>query len=503
MDEVTDWSAQWAMYAPDRMAFRDGDTGDSLTFTALDAGGSQLALALLGEWGLTPGDRIAILAENCLAYPLLFAAAQKAGFILVPINYRLSPPEVAFILGDADPAMVIVEPCFDALLSTTVLPERVHRLPLADVYAISQSVHPRQDRPVIAPDDPIFILYTSGTTGFPKGALYTHKMLFWNSVNTALSLVVNTESRTVNVMPPFHTGGWNVLLTPFLHRGGYTCLLRKFDAGRLLKVVEAEKATVLMAVPTMLRMMADDPAFATADFDALRYVIVGGEPLSPELIKRWHDRGVPIRQGFGMTEVGPNLFSLHQDDADRKRGSIGRPNFYVQTKIVDAEGRTCPANQAGELWLRGPMTTPGYWRNPEATKKAFAGEWFRTGDIVRRDEDGYFFVAGRLKEMYISGGENVYPAEVERWLEAHPAIREAAVVGVADERWGEVGYAYWVPESEVAEVGEDQLVAHCRRGLARFKVPKYFTKVEELPKNATGKIDKVTLQEQAKESVSQ
>jgi fatty-acyl-CoA synthase len=501
MHEVTDWSARWAMYSPDRIAFKDGDSGDTLSFAALDYGGSQLAHALLGKWGLSMGDRIAVLAENCLAYPLLFAAAQKTGLILVPINYRLSPPEVAFILGDADPKLVVVEPHFDDLLSATTLKPGVHRLPLEKVYSLSEGRHPEIHWPKVVPDAPIFILDTSGTTGFPKGALYTHRMLFWNSVNTALSLVVNTESKTVNVMPPFHTGGWNVLLTPFLHRGAYTCLLRKFDPTRLIKVIAEEGATILMAVPTMLRMMADDPAFAKADFSALRYVIVGGEPLSPELITRWHGRGVPVRQGFGMTEVGPNLFSLHQDDADRKRGSIGRPNYYVQTRIVDEDGADCPVNQPGELWLKGPMTTPGYWQHPEATKQAFAGEWFRTGDIVRCDEEGCFFVAGRLKEMFISGGENVYPAEVERWLETHPSISEAAVVGVADDRWGEVGHAFLVGEDDAALANNEKLVAYCRRGLAKFKVPKYFTLLAELPKNATGKIDRKSLRQQAEGGV--
>lgn len=497
MYAATDWSARWATYAPDRIAFKDGDTGETLSFAKLNAGGGRLASFLLGELGLAGGDRIAILAENCLAYPLLFVAAQKAGLILVPINYRLSPPEVAFILEDAQPRVVIVEPQFDHLLSGATPDTEVKRIPLSAIYDFANGEYHQVRFPEIFPEAPIFILYTSGTTGFPKGALYTHQMLFWNSVNTALSLVVNTESRTVNVMPPFHTGGWNVLLTPFLHRGGYTCLLRKFDAARLIRMLAEERATVLMAVPTMLRMMADDPAFATADFGALRYVIVGGEPLSPELIDVWHELGVPVRQGFGMTEVGPNLFSLHQDDADRKRGSIGRPNFYVETRIVDQDGADCPVNEPGELWLRGPVVTPGYWGNAVATKKAFSGEWFRTGDIVRCDKEGYFFVSGRLKEMYISGGENVYPAEVERWLETHPVISEAAVVGVADERWGEVGHAFWVgaPDAELPD--EAQLVAHCRGGLARFKVPKYFTALKELPKNATGKIDRKSLQERA------
>jgi fatty-acyl-CoA synthase len=244
----------------------------------------------------------------------------------------------------------------------------------------------------------------------------------------------------------------------------------------------------------MLRLLADDPAFKTVNLTNLRYIIVGGEPLPLPVIEEWHRRGIPIRQGFGMTEVGPNLFSLHQDDATRKIGSIGRPNFYVETRIVDEDGADCASGTPGELLLRGPMTTPGYWQDKAASAKALQGGWFRTGDVVKQDDEGYFYVVGRLKEMYISGGENVYPAEVERWLEKHPDIIDVAVIGVPDEKWGEVGSAFFVPLPGRSPSIE-RLSDFCRKGLARYKVPKHFTAVRELPKNATGKIDRRALTE--------
>jgi fatty-acyl-CoA synthase len=345
----------------------------------------------------------------------------------------------------------------------------------------------------VGEDHPAFILYTSGTTGFPKGAIYSHKMLFWNSINTAMSLIINTESGTVNVMPPFHTGGWNVLTTPFLHHGAYTVLMRKFDPEQVLQLLQEERATLFMGVPTILKMMADAPGFEAAEFPDLHYLIVGGEPMPIPLIEKWDEKGVPVRQGYGMTEVGPNLFSLHQADAIRKKGSIGRPNFYVQTRIVDAQGQDVAPGTPGELWLKGPMVTPGYWQNEAATQKSITDGWFHTGDMVRADEGHYFFVVDRIKNMYISGGENVYPAEVERVLQAHPAVAEAAVIGVPDEKWGESGRAFVVLHATGKSEEAETLRAHCKAHLAKFKVPRDIVFLDELPKNDTGKINRAAL----------
>ncbi|MCP9234976.1 class I adenylate-forming enzyme family protein [Lewinella sp. JB7] len=487
----TDWTARWARYTPDRIAVSDGQ--ESLSYAELHRSGRQLA-RLLADRGLRKGDRIAVIAENDLSYVLLFVAAQKAGFVLVPINYRLSGREVNSILADADPALIVYQESYHHLL-----PVARADVPTVGRYELRQLGEAGEggDTEWTPPEsptatDPIFILYTSGTTGLPKGVLYTHRMLFWNSENTVLSLGIGPATRTLNVMPPFHTGGWNVLTTPLLHRGGYTRLLRRFDAAEVLRLFATERATVFMAVPTMVRLLADDPAFASADLSHLRYLVVGGEPLAPTLIERWHDRGVPIRQGFGMTEVGPNLFSLHEDDALDRKGSIGRPNFYVRTRVVGDDGTDCRPGEAGELWLRGPMTTPGYWRNSAATEKVFDGGWFRTGDVVRRDAEDYFYVVGRIKEMYISGGENVYPAEVERYLETHPAVAEAVVVGVTDPCWGEVGHAYLVLV-ERHSTTKQEISDYCRLGLAGFKVPKRITLVDALPRNSTGKVDRRAL----------
>lgn len=497
----TDWLSRWALYRPEQAAFRDYERGRVLTYGELHQRAEALAAHLLHELGLERGDRVAVLAENGLEYQLLFGAAQKTGLILVPLNYRLTGAELDYLLGDAEPRLFIVADKYAQVVDTAPRAEGVaHRWSLEQVWTYSEPSSTTEPLAALelASDDPIFILYTSGTTGFPKGALYTHNMLFWNSINTALSLVVNSESRTVNCMPPFHTGGWNVLTTPFLHHGGYTCLLRQFDAATVLRALAEERATLFMGVPTMLKMMADLPEFATADLSSLLYVIVGGEPMPIPLIERWQAKGVAIRQGYGMTEVGPNLTSLHQDDSVRKKGSIGRPNFYVQTRIVDEDGRECGAGQAGELLLKGPMVTPGYWRNPQATAAARYDGWFRTGDRVLADEEGYLYVVDRLKNMFISGGENVYPAEVERILVTHPAVAEAVVIGVPDTQWGEVGRAFVVARPG-KRIDDADILRHCRELLARFKVPKAVVVLDSLPKNSTGKIDRQALRQQLTE----
>ncbi|MBR9974627.1 MAG: AMP-binding protein, partial [Bacteroidetes bacterium] len=233
-------------------------------------------------------------------------------------------------------------------------------------------------------------------------------------------------------------------------------------------------------------------AFAGASLRTVRYAIVGGEPMPVDLIRTWQEKGVPIRQGYGLTEFGPNVFSLNEQDAERKIGSIGFPNFYIDTRIVDAQGRDLPPGEVGELLLRGPVCTPGYWNNPDATAEAIRDGWLHTGDLVRRDDEGYHYVVDRIKDMYISGAENVYPAEIERVLREHPAVRAAAVIGVPDERWGEAGKAFVVLDAD-ATVGEEEILSWCRERLAKYKIPKYVVFLDALPESDSGKILKKQL----------
>jgi fatty-acyl-CoA synthase len=286
-----------------------------------------------------------------------------------------------------------------------------------------------------------------------------------------------------------------VLTTPFFHRGGKLVFIKKFDGEQILKLSETHKATLLFGVPTTMDMMSRSDLFKSVDLASLRYAIVGGEPMPIDLIHKWHEKGIAIRQGYGLTEFGPNVFSLNQEDAIRKIGSIGFPNFYSEAKIVDDEGNELGHNQIGELVLRGPMCMSGYWKNEKATKETIKNGWLHTGDLVKKDDEGYFYVVGRKKDMYKSGGENVYPPELEQVMRQIPGVREVAVIGVPDAKWGEVGKAFIVKETSSSELTNEIINEFCSKNLAKFKIPKYFVFVPDLPKGDSGKILKRKLLE--------
>ncbi|MCR4416267.1 MAG: long-chain fatty acid--CoA ligase [Ignavibacteria bacterium] len=492
-----DWTSKWAVYYPEKIAIKEFETGRTLTYRQLNNIANYLSNYFLNELELKTGDRIVILAENSLEHIVLFSVAQKTGLILVPLNYRLASREIDYQLNDSKPQLIIYEEKYfnsiSELKSFQVIRNKIDFNSFISLNEKEKN-HEHLFKSIENFDEnhPLFILYTSGTTGVPKGALYTHKMLFWNSINTALRLDITSNDRSVSCTPMFHTGGWNVIPTPFLHHGAYVCLMKKFDPEIVLKLLEEEKATMFMAVPTMLSMMAQSSYFEKVDLSSVKYFIIGGEPMPLPLIEIWHKKGVPIRQGYGLTEVGPSVTSLHQDDAVRKIGSIGKINFYLKYKIVDDNGEEVKQGEVGEFILKGPSVTPGYWNNPEATKESLKDGWFYTGDLVREDDEGFLYVVDRKKNMFISGGENVYPAEIEKFLYTHPLIQEVAVIGVPDEKWGEVGKAF-IKLKEGASISSEELRKYCEGNLARYKIPKYFEMIDEIPKSETGKIDRKTL----------
>jgi fatty-acyl-CoA synthase len=318
-------------------------------------------------------------------------------------------------------------------------------------------------------------------------------MLHWNSLNTTLRLNVQSNDAAVIFLPLFHTGGWNVLSTPFFHRGAKVILTKKFDGDQILSLTERFNCTLIFGVPTTMDMMARSQKFQTALLNSVRYAIVGGEPMPLDLIDTWHSKGVPVRQGYGLTEFGPNVFSLNEEHAKAKQGSVGFPNFYIEAKVCDDAGQSVNANEIGELWLRGPSCMTGYFNNPKATQDTLTADgWLKTGDLVRQDSEGFFYVVGRKKEMYKSGGENVYPAEVERVIQKIQGVREVAVIGIPDPKWGEVGKAFIALEKST-ELSEEDVVNYCQQHLAKFKVPKQVQFLASLPKTDSGKIQKTKL----------
>ncbi len=487
-DIRTDWLGRWALYAPDRAALVDPEAGRTITYAEADARARRAARWLREAHGVAAGDRVALVAPNELDAVLLFFAVRRLGAILVPVNWRLAPPEVAHVLRDAAPRVVVAHETHaalaDAARATLDAPPPV--APFDQMTAAMDAGEPLDDD-AGSFDAPCMILYTSGTTGAPKGAVLTNRSVFWNAVNSTLRLNLTDADRTAIFAPLFHTGGWHVLTTPLLHAGGTVYLMRRFEPDAVLRLCDDAGLTILFGVPTMMAALHGAPAFADARLDTVRYAIVGGEPMPVPLIHEWQAKGVPVRQGYGLTEFGPNVFSLPEADAVRKAGSIGFPNFYVDIRIVGPDGADVTDGEVGELLLRGPAAMDGYWQNPAATAETIVDGWLRTGDLVRRDAEGYVYVAGRTKEMFISGAENVYPAEVEAALAQHPAVAAVAVVGVPDARWGEVGHAVVVLRDD-AEVSAADLRAFCDGRLARFKIPKHITFTDALPVSDSGKV---------------
>jgi fatty-acyl-CoA synthase len=458
--------AERARLAPHRVAIEAA--GRKWTYAELDARSNELARSL------EPGSRVSTLTANSAEHVALFFACAKAGAILHPISWRLAPAEIAYQLDDAEPAVFLVE--------------EEHR-PLAEAGLELATVRPALELPprsagarAPAPDDPLLLIYTSGTTGQPKGALLTHANCFWTNLSFDLATGLTADDVVLQVLPQFHCGGWNVQPLLAWWKGARVVIERSFGAARALELIEQRGVTTMMGVPANYLFMAQEPRFAETDLSSLRLAVVGGAPMPVPLLDLWAERGVEIVQGYGLTEAAPNVLCLPPEDARRKAGSAGRPYPYVE----------CRLSEQSELLVRGPNVFPGYWRNSEATAAAFRDGWLATGDLAECDDEGDYWIRGRLKDLVVSGGENVYPAEIEAVLHDHPDVVEAAVIGVPDERWGEVCAAFVVLR---LPLGEEELAEHCRTRLARFKVPKSFHVVDELPRNSLGKVVKSELRQ--------
>ena len=345
-------------------------------------------------------------------------------------------------------------------------------------------------------DDIATILYTSGTTGHPKGAIITHGMRFWNAVNESGPTRATADSACLVALPQFHAAGLETFANPLFHHGGRVLVMRTFDPVQTLGLLtDAEIGiTLFLGAPAHYLFMSQLPGFQTASFDERLLAGIAAAPAPLPQLRLWEERGLALQQGYGMTETNGLIMMMDPADRSRKAGSVGKPCLHVDIRLVRTDGSDPHVGEMGEVWVKGPVVTPGYWKNDEANHTAFSDGWFRTGDAAKRDEDGFYYVVDRWKDMFISGGENVYPAEVEEVLVKVPGIAEAAVIGVPDERWGEVGRAILALKPGSA-VTEEDIMRHCNDNLARYKQPRSIRFVDSLPRNATGKVHKPTLRQ--------
>jgi len=499
-----DWLSRWAEIDPEREALIDGATGRAWTWAQLDSRASRLAGALASRFGVGRGDRVALIANNAPeVFEVLFACA-RIGAVFVPFNWRLAVPELVDIARDCTPTVMVYDDAWAGAADVVMSEARIKGgvtfgatgRPGVLAYEAAIEAYAPAATVQVALEDLAMILYTSGTTGLPKGVMLSWQQIVFNSVNTTLACDLTVNDRCLAFLPLFHTGGINCLATPLFHRGGSVVVMPRFDAAEALAIMERYGVTITVAVPVMYQMLMD-AGLATRELPRLSTLLCGGAPCPHSLIEQYLELGYNFRQGYGLTEVGPNCFSLHPSDVRRKIGSVGRPIFHSAARVVLDDGTEAAADVIGELWLRGPHVTLGYWNKPEATAAVLDAEgWFHTGDYVKRDAAGYFQIAGRKKDMFISGGENVYPAEVENALAAHPGVAEVCVLGVPDARWGEVGLAVIVPRPEVTIAMDDAALKQwMRERLAPYKVPKHWRLVDELPKNSSGKVVKAAVKQ--------
>jgi fatty-acyl-CoA synthase len=501
---AADWASHHARARPDAVAVASADTGEQVTWRELEARVGHTAAGLRGA-GLAGGDRIAVIADND---PRVFEfqfAAMRAGVVVVPLNWRLAVAEMSHQCADADVLAIAHDDAWASAAGEVAALSGIGRL-LA-MERLSEHADPPMGPQEHDPDTVTHILYTSGTTGRPKGAMVSHASIMWNAFNiVGATQIAAPGVHMLNPMPLFHAGGLNVLSNPILLFGGRVTTMARWDPAAILAYIgdTANGVTHLTTAPPLLQMLVDDPSFAATDLSTMRKMVIGGGACTPELLRTFAAKGIELHPQYGGTETGPPALVL-EDGLDRAMtGTCGKPVIHTRVRLVDPDTLADVApGEVGEIWLKGPAVTPGYWKLPnteralgerEIDTEHFVDGWFRTGDAARCDEEGYYYISGRFKDMYKSGGENVYAAEVENVLVDLPGVAEVAVIGVPDPKWGEVGLAVVVP-APGAEVTIEDLRAACEGRLARYKHPRHLELTDALERNVTGKVSKPALAE--------
>ena len=498
MSDISRWIDRHADFDPAKPALVFGDR--RISYAELSADISATARALKHTCGIARGDRVAFLGFNGPEFLILMFACARLGAMFIPLNWRLAPPEHAFILQNAAAKLAVCEPEFtehmaglrkdvpDCLFAATHSPpEGWMSLAVARSEAGGDDANPH-----VGPDTPLLLVYTSGTTGTPKGAVLTQAAVQGNAFNSLHMHDMTSTDRVLTVLPMFHVGGLNIQTTPALYAGATVILHAKFDPGAVLTAIEDEEPTLMVLVPATIAALAAHPRWHDTTLNSLRAVTTGSSIVPLHLLHAFHHRGVPVLQVYGSTETGPVSAYLRIRDAVRKEGSAGKTALHCRVRIVDEEDRDVAAGVSGEILVQGPNVMFEYWGDTEATAEALRDGWFHTGDIAYRDEEGYLFVNDRKKDVVISGGENIYPAELETVLHEMPGVAEAAVVGRADAKWGEVPVAVIAPEED-ADLEAELVLRSFEGRLAKFKHPKDVIFVDALPRNVMGKVQKSDL----------
>ncbi|ALC85512.1 long-chain fatty acid--CoA ligase [Bacillus sp. FJAT-22090] len=484
------WIYKRAALSPTKTALIDSNSGEQWNYKTLTDHISKW-VHYFQEKQYVKGDRIVILSQNRIElFAILFACGLK-GILYVPLNFRLSVSELNYILNDCEPVLVIHDEehqgiCskfekVDCLLLTKVLDERIEFYPSKSVWSST---------------DPWLIIYTGGTTGKPKGVVLSFDAVNWNAINTIVSWGLSDVDCTLNYMPMFHTGGLNALCLPILMAGGTVVTGSRFNAEEALMALNTYKTTMSLFVPTMYQAMLETDYIKRATFPTVKAFLSGGAPCPKTIYNQFEEKGILFKEGYGLTEAGPNNFYICPQRASNKKGSVGKCMQFNEVKIMNEFGKLCNENEIGELYISGKHVFTKYWNNEEETKIAKVDGWLKTGDLAMFDDEGDYYIVGRKKEMIISGGENVYPQEVEQCLVLHPNIREAAVIGIEDDKWGECVTAFVTCKESIVSF-EAEIITYCKKSLGSYKVPKKIFILNELPRTDVGKIDKKKLQQLA------
>ncbi|RLC22625.1 MAG: long-chain fatty acid--CoA ligase [Deltaproteobacteria bacterium] len=499
------WVQRWSELHPDKGAIIF--EGREISYLELHRRADRTS-CWLQSLGIEKGDRVAVMMNNCPEFIEIYLACSRLGAIFVPVNFRLAAPELDYTLRNCRPRLFVFGREYREIVGgldlraclPPVLPALAGAAPddpnVRDYASETAALDGR--RPFLTkslgpadPEEPQVIMYTSGTTGQPKGAVLSHRKTFFNCLNADIFFKLHFDDVMLIVLPLFHSGGLFIQASPILYKGATMVIQGRFDPAGTLRSIERYCVTKFLGVPTVFRSLLGEMADRTWDLSSLKVCAIGGEKTTPELLLRCKEAGFPLRQIMGQTETSILLWASEEASL-RKPGTVGRPVFHAEVSIVDRSGKPVGPGEVGEIVVRGSIMMKEYWQDPVRTEETIQNGWLHTGDLAYRDGDGFFYLVDRARDMYISGGENVYPAEVERVLREHPSIEDAAVVGVPDGRWGEVGHAFVITRPGMS-VSLETLGGFLEGRLARYKWPRKLTLCDDFPRTSLGKVRKADL----------